>query len=90
MGLFKWLIAYEAAKHLLQSSRPQPVNLHLHIELPENEDDDDDLEDEEWDDDEDDDDFGHGDGIYVREDEWGHTRFYDRHGRETDEDGIPL
>lgn len=90
MGLLKWFIGYEAAKSLLRASRPQPVNIHLHIELPEKEDDGDEMEDDEEYKDEACGDSCPGDGIYVREDARGHTRFYDRDGRETDENGKGL
>ena len=87
MGLLKWLIGYEAAKTLLKASRPQPVNIHLHVELPEDEDDDEEMEDDEEYENGDCDDYCPGDGIYVREDDWGYARFYDTDGRETDENG---
>ena len=90
MGLLKWFVGYEAAKHLLKASRPQPINIQLNIELPEDEEDDDEMEDNERYEEDDRDDTRPGDGIYVREDDWGHTRFYDRNGRETDENGILL
>lgn len=80
MGLFKWLIGYQAAKHLLKTTRPQPVSVHLHIELPE---DGGDCED-----------AGSlscpGDGIYVRDDGVNPPRFFNRDGAETDERGFLL
>ena len=89
MGLLKWLIGYEAANHLLKASCPQPVNIRLHVALPEEEEDEEGQEHTEKYGEDDRDDLCPGDGIYVRDDNWGHTRFYDRNGRETDKNGIP-
>lgn len=43
MGLFKMFLGYTVAKHLLETTRPQPVNINLdlHIQLPDDKEDDD-------------------------------------------------
>ena len=83
MGMLKWLLGYQAAKHLLNSARPQPVDIRIRIESV----DDDDGDEEDCREDR------HavpGDGIYVRDDGVHPPRYFNRDGEETDENGYLL
>ncbi|WP_298028696.1 hypothetical protein [uncultured Dysosmobacter sp.] len=84
MGLFKWLIGYQAAKHLLQTARPRPVSVNLSVHLPDH---DDDAEVDEY---EDDYPLTSGRCIYVRDDGVNPPRFFNRRGEETDQNGYLL
>lgn len=84
MGLLKWFLGYSAAKHLLETTRPQPVNLHLNIEIPlGGEDDEEGRRNTEPED-------GLADCFYVRDGDDLPMSFFDADGRRVDANGCPL
>ena len=82
MGLLKWLVGYEAAKHLLKTTGPRPVSVDLHIHLPDDDSDADEYEDDRP--------LSSGRCIYVRDDGVNPPRFFNRKGEETDQNGYLL